>query len=478
MINPLNTAVPAPVTSKPGGNQVAVTAAKTQQIDALPAADAGKLNNEPFTAAITTGLRDVHPAADLLQKIASLVQIKIADLLVISPMASALPTTTAAGITALITDLQKQVQTNLPFQGALFDTLQNLLGQNIENTAVKNSLTDVLRIFSSNQQLPRTAQTVSSNLSQLISQLTGTGDTETAHTLWPLLIACQTISKGEGMNQLQLPSAVPAKHSPTSQALVRPVSTEDLLTLSRDTLQQIKTISAKYASASPKQEIIHRLEKSLFRLQLVVSELDLPKTVARLAKVLGDSPETTILLQNALAETKLPLPGKTTMDQVLNLLTTTAEKHAGNENITSLCDQSLRSIASSLDGRIPLIYCMLPSISGQPEAIGELWIDPDAEAKRKYAKPGIHLLLALEIPDVGHLEVEIKVHDQQLSSQLFCPPEHLANFASFNQLVKDAANAAGFSVGTLKVDPLATPRSLDQVFDKKIEGRSGLNVRI
>jgi len=469
LINPLNTTVPAPLTGRPGGNPLPAAGSPAQQIPGTPPVATGQISGGQFTAAITAGLVDLRPAGETLQKLAALVQINLSELLSISASCgeAVIP---ADPQSLLAVDLKNQVQTSQPYQGALFEALSLILKQNKNDSAVKNAVADVLRVFSALQQLPRTAETVSSHLSHLSRLLAAEDDPLAADRLQRLILLSEAISRK---------STVPPANQATDLAdgSNQPAAAKELVALSHALLQSFKSLAEKNRPSSPEQRLIQGAEKALRRLEVLASAADLPQTLARLAKVLGESPQAVALLQNSLAETAMTPPVKTSLEQVLSLIAFAAEQNRSNENILALCDQSLRSIAGSLDSRIPLLYGLLPPLPGQAEALGELWIDPEDEGQGIFSRPGVRLLLSLEVTEIGHLEVEIKLQDKQVSTRFLCPPEHLASFAGFGETLGAAVAESGLTMGRLQVLPLSQPRRLDKIFEKNVAGRSGLNAR-
>lgn len=134
----------------------------------------------------------------------------------------------------------------------------------------------------------------------------------------------------------------------------------------------------------------------------------------------------------------------------------------------------------------PLIHQFVPLDAFGIRAFGELWVDPKAEelienkkkGSGKADEAGSHMLLCFDIEDTGYFELEIYEKEKNMTVMLLCPERMENAFAPIRETIPKIAEANGYHVSAALVEGLREKRSLDQVFPKLGNQRSGLNVKV
>lgn len=133
----------------------------------------------------------------------------------------------------------------------------------------------------------------------------------------------------------------------------------------------------------------------------------------------------------------------------------------------------------------PLLHQFVPLDAFGIRAFGELWIDPNAEIEEKVGRnkhssgePGTHMFLCFDIEDEGYFELEIFEKNKNLSVMLLCPEGSRTDYSSIRTVIPKIAAANGYRAESSIVDVLRKRRTVDNVFPKLAERRTGLNVSV
>lgn len=133
----------------------------------------------------------------------------------------------------------------------------------------------------------------------------------------------------------------------------------------------------------------------------------------------------------------------------------------------------------------PLLHQFVPLDAFGIRAFGELWIDPNAEIEEKVGRnkhssgePGTHMFLCFDIEDEGYFELEIFEKNKNLSVMLLCPEGSRTDYSSIRTVIPKIAAANGYRAESSIVDVLRKRRTVDNVFPKLAERRTGLNISV
>lgn len=133
----------------------------------------------------------------------------------------------------------------------------------------------------------------------------------------------------------------------------------------------------------------------------------------------------------------------------------------------------------------PLLHQFVPLDAFGIRAFGELWIDPNAEIEEKVGRnkhssgePGTHMFLCFDIEDEGYFELEIFEKNKNLSVMLLCPEGSRTDYSPIRNVIPKIAAANGYRAESSIVDVLRKRRTVDNVFPKLAERRTGLNISV
>ncbi len=178
--------------------------------------------------------------------------------------------------------------------------------------------------------------------------------------------------------------------------------------------------------------------------------------------------------------------------KVLNNLVKLLQKQTDSESIMQMKGENIesviRSLLSSPGNFTPLLHFALPVDDGLLNAFGEMWINPDEEEEKKTEKDSksggdvdermMHMLLVFEIPDVGRFETELWVKGKKINMSLLCPPAMENYTDSLSADLKKSISFSEYFFDEIKVGKLEKNRSLIEVFPVLPQKRNGINVRI
>lgn len=163
----------------------------------------------------------------------------------------------------------------------------------------------------------------------------------------------------------------------------------------------------------------------------------------------------------------------TSMDNFISFLAKNINDNALGQLNPLTKEDILGSMLTSPGVYTPLQHFLLPLRDGNTKAFGELWVDPVPDEEN-----GNHLFLCFDVSDAGYFELEIYNKKEELTVNLFTPPEHDKAFSSMKTFIPKIAASKGYYIRSANVSPLTKKRALDDVFPKLKEKRSGLNEKI
>ncbi len=169
------------------------------------------------------------------------------------------------------------------------------------------------------------------------------------------------------------------------------------------------------------------------------------------------------------------------LEKILSFIESNVDQIASNKTYKSVCEQILRGLLMSQNLKLPMFHFILPVKYGNAAAFGELWVDPDDGRNENITgqrRKGIRMLLAIDIIGTGHFEADFLLEGRKLNVIIYCPPLIVENFAGLKKNIGKVITDSGFQTGRVEFMPLDRPRVLKDVFEKPLERRKGINVRV
>lgn len=140
----------------------------------------------------------------------------------------------------------------------------------------------------------------------------------------------------------------------------------------------------------------------------------------------------------------------------------------------------LQSLLTSPGALTPLAHYVLPANYEDTKAFGELWVDSEENGGTASSKEelGTHLFLVFDVDTLGRFELELYAKNQALTVSLLCPPALTGYYDTMRSAIGKIASDAGYTAKGTLVKPLTKARDLTEVFEKLLEKRGGLDVKI
>ena len=107
------------------------------------------------------------------------------------------------------------------------------------------------------------------------------------------------------------------------------------------------------------------------------------------------------------------------------------------------------------------------------QAYAELWID--AKPSDEPISP-THVLMAIEIEELGHFEIEIWSISNRIKLDLYCPPKIVDSFKPLTTIFAKYILESSFKLDSISINPLDQARSLLDVFMHLSDTQMGLDI--
>ncbi len=181
--------------------------------------------------------------------------------------------------------------------------------------------------------------------------------------------------------------------------------------------------------------------------------------------------------------------GKESTSRVMTTLCKIIEKQVENSNITNLTgdkvEKIIYSLLSSPTNFTPLLHFIIPVDYMGMKSFAEMWIDPvceneDEESKknRKGSHDLTQVLVAFDVQNLGRFETELMINKNKMSAYVYVPQDYYDVFKDMKGDIMKAIADTAYTFDKVEVKPLATPRSLMEVFKTLPIRRTGINVTI
>ncbi|MGN0665202.1 MAG: hypothetical protein ACI4KF_01615 [Huintestinicola sp.] len=225
------------------------------------------------------------------------------------------------------------------------------------------------------------------------------------------------------------------------------------------------------------------LDDLIERLSVIINNIDDSEKQILLAQGLN-----TILGEMA-ANKENTCSGQTSMDILADFLTKNID-NSFLQNLTGMKQSDMvQSMLTAPGVFTPLIHQFVPLDAFGIRAFGEMWIDPsddeitsgvknNRKGSSEGSSSGSHVFLCFDIEDTGYFELEIYEKDKELSVMLLCPDGQTDKFGDMSKLIPKIASENGYRIANSIIDTLRVKRSLNQIFPRLNEQRSGLNVKV
>jgi len=128
----------------------------------------------------------------------------------------------------------------------------------------------------------------------------------------------------------------------------------------------------------------------------------------------------------------------------------------------------------------PLLHFMLPLQQDDMRALAEIWINREANEQEKADSSGeaIHVLMVIDINDVGRFEAEFYVHNSTIDFHLYCPEGSEKDYEELVRGIPKLLYGTEYHLGKTHLATLNKTRALTDVFKSLPHRGVGVNVKV
>lgn len=338
------------------------------------------------------------------------------------------------------------------FKGALFDFLRNVSAENSGRANVQVSIANLLKAINAYSNKGDIMDAVANSLEYL-------GETVSASKQ----LSAKINTLVEAFRQKGAEDSFPALKGEVL-GLAKSLSESILMSP-----KMSKILSITIYNLSRYNESDEFLGESVFRLRQFLSEPD-QKTFTNLIKD---------YIAKLATGTREGAEHSKVMDNLTGLIMESAKSEKGSTSAEKT-DAILHSLLSSPCNFTPLLHYIVPmSYEGQ-NAFSEIWINPEGESgdTAPDGTKGTHILMVIDVEGAGKFEAEFFVHKNIIDFALFCPNGLEDKYAELKDTIPRIIAKTEFKTGAVRVEPLARPRSLMEVFRTLPYKRVGVDVKV
>jgi len=173
---------------------------------------------------------------------------------------------------------------------------------------------------------------------------------------------------------------------------------------------------------------------------------------------------------------------KADKSQIMDALSQLVNLAGSDENMKFLNSEKIEKIIQSLLSSpchfTPLLHFVIPVKHDFVRAFAEMWIDPNGQnADYPDISDQIHILLVIDVQEIGLFEAEIMFANNTVDLNLKCPEKYIQDFSVLSRKLKENMQGNVYKLGNIKIEPFVKLRSLMEVFKSLPTRRLGLDVK-
>ena len=167
----------------------------------------------------------------------------------------------------------------------------------------------------------------------------------------------------------------------------------------------------------------------------------------------------------------------------MNIITDILKLQSESEEIKALDSEAvetiIHSMLSSPSNFTPLLHFVIPVEYEDVASFAEIWIDPDENRDSPdNVTRQIHMLLVFDMDNLGKMEAELFVRNNDIDFVLYCSDEVIDYVSSISKEFRKCADFSDYRINSVTVRTLKQSRSLVDVFEGLSVKRTGINVKI
>lgn len=352
----------------------------------------------------------------------------------------------------VLEELLLQGESASKFQGELFDLLRNLLAGNPGDHQTTQNVADVLKALSLYLTRQDALDAVANGLEYLAKEMRTSK--ALSEKLLFLSAKFRTADAGSNFDELK----------------------KEVLDIFKDVEDSI-LFSEKLAKT---------LSMTTYNLSRYNGDTEyLQEAIDKLLLQLPSDEQRQEFLDSVMQFLSQPPKEAAQQSRVLHVLTALIAKHTQSEELMQQggdrISKIIQSLLSSPSNFTPLLHYILPVQHGDTQSFLEMWVNPNGEEDEGGAgseKENLHMLLVFDIDDIGRFEMELFVRGSVIDMALMCPSAFTPIYASIKDQISQSVQHSQYTFGEIRIEDLARPRSLIEVFRSLPYKRAGVDVTI
>ena len=356
------------------------------------------------------------------------------------------------GLTA---EMQKQDFNSTAFKGALFDFLREISAGNRDNPDVQLAIARLLRSLNNMGNQRDILDSIANNLSFLRGQLSPSKSLTSKLT--------------ELIDKFRSPDAQQNFSALKFEALGLIKDIEDSILFSSNLS---KTLSILIYNLSRFNDNSDYATETAFRFRQFLSPAQRQSFTELLQSYIDGKMAGNITGSESDSESQV-------MESLLKLISQQIENGNNPADIVKM-EKMLHSLLSSPCNFTPLLHFILPLQQQDMRAFAEIWINPECDEKDmpENSSQGMHLLMVIDVDDVGRFEAEFFVYNSTIDFLLFCPKGCESGYEELMKSMPKLLYGTDYHIGRTEVLTFENTRSLMDVFKSLPFRRVGVDVKI
>lgn len=473
--------------------------------------------------AVAPLLRGTNDGIAQIQKMVAMLEMGLAtsDIIATNPMRELLNALFVSP-DRLLDLLLQQDETGILFQGEAFDVLRDILGKFPDNPAIRDAVTNLLKVFEYNVNLDHSVKTILYQCENLLDYMFSGDRAQFGEYLEKLAdmlmpnhsptshaLATAGLLDREGNLLLPHPDR-PGLHPATGQPLteeelalldqlrrdpglsaysdnrlgVEP--SEAAKVLKNNLLPLLGEVVVKYHQSEGIRDLVMVVVHNIVRVDKGTPE-SLEDAVGRLIDTLSRVANLGEHFEASLHESLVRGANKARFseNEVLGKLASVVSQTLHNSEATPVALRQAESLLLSLlqnqSSMMNVLHFILPMETPDGRIYSEMYVDPDSGERPRGGSEeerARKIFLSVEAESVGSMELQFLESGHKVEFSMWCAEGLVEPLRRIKRSLADLMLVHGYTLTGFEVDELVSHHSIVQVFPKLLDRKVGIDVRI
>ncbi len=473
--------------------------------------------------AVAPLLRGTNDVIQQIQKAVAVLQMGIAtsDIVTTDPMRELLSSLFVPP-QRLLELLLQQSQTNILFRGEAFDVLRDILGRFPDNSAVRDAVINLLKVFEYNVNLDYSVKAILYQCENLLDYMFS-GDRaqfgdyleKLADMLMPDHNPTSSALASAGLMDKDGNVLLPNPETPDLHPVTgKPLTEEELALLEQvrrnpglsaysgsrlgiepaeaakvlknNLLPLLGEVVVKYHQSESIRDLVMVVVHNIVRVDKGTPQA-LEEAVSRLIDTLS---RVANLGENFSANLHESLVrdanrAKLAENQVFGTLADVVSKTIHNPDSSPVAlrqaENLLLSLLQNQSSMMNVLHFILPMETPNGRVYSEMYVDPDSNERPKGGGEegkSRKIFLSVESESIGSMEMQFLESNHRVEFSLWCAEGLVEPLRRIKRSLADLMQAHGYTLTGFEVSELVNQHSIVQVFPKLLDRKVGIDVRI